>query len=105
MNKNVRIHKIGTVTLGILLILFGILFLAHLFFPVLSFSFIFKLWPTVFIVLGLEILCSHFRRDFEVSYDFAAVILLFLLMAFAAGMGVLEFIITQVGVPVPYTHW
>lgn len=96
MKEPFRIHKIGTVTLGILLILFGVLFLAHLFFPGLSLSFIFKLWPAVFIILGLEILCSHFRRDFEISYDFAAVALLFFLMAFAAGMGVLEFIVEHV---------
>jgi len=84
------IHKIGTVTLGIILIFFGVLFLARPFFPVLSFSFILKLWPVTFIFLGLEILCSRFRRDLSVCYDTAAVALLFFLLLFAVLMGVLE---------------
>lgn len=96
MKEPVRIHKIGTITLGIILIIFGVLFLTHIFMPELSFVFIFKLWPMVFIILGLEILCSHFRQDFTISYDFAAVALLFFLMAFAAGMGILEWMITNI---------
>ena len=92
MSEQTRIHKIGTVTLGITLVLFGILFTIHIFLPALSFSFIFKLWPFVFIFLGIEILCSHFRHDMDISYDFASVVLLFFLMAFAAGMGLLQWI-------------
>ena len=40
-----RVHRVGTVTFGVVLILFGILFLLHLFFPVLEYRFIFRLWP------------------------------------------------------------
>lgn len=90
METSSYVHKIGTVTLGIILILFGFLFLIHIFIPALSLAFIFKLWPIVFIVLGLEILCSKLRQDLHITYDFAAVWLLFFLMLFAAGMGVLE---------------
>lgn len=90
MKKSSYIHKIGTITLGIILILFGSLFLVHIFLPSLSFAFIFKLWPAVFIILGLEILCSKFRQDLEITYDFAAIWLLFFLMLFAAFMGILE---------------
>ncbi len=43
-----RTHKVGTFTLGCTLILFGVLFLVHLFGGMLTYSFIFRLWPVVF---------------------------------------------------------
>lgn len=45
-----RTHKVGTFTLGCTLILFGVLFLVRLFGGVLTYSFIFRLWPVVFLL-------------------------------------------------------
>ena len=53
-----RTHKVGTLTLGCMLILFGVLFLVHLFTGFMSFQFIFRLWPVVFLLLGVEVLLS-----------------------------------------------
>ena len=53
-----RTHKVGTFTLGCTLVLFGVLFLVHLFGGVLTYSFIFRLWPVVFLLLGGEVLLS-----------------------------------------------
>ena len=39
--KEVRTHRVGSITLGSALVLFGILFLVHLFVPVLTYEIIF----------------------------------------------------------------
>ena len=43
--KEVRTHRVGSITLGSALVLFGILFLVHLFVPVLTYEIIFHIWP------------------------------------------------------------
>ena len=47
-----RQRRIGTITLGISLVVFGILFLIHIFGGVLNYMLIFHLWPLILIVLG-----------------------------------------------------
>ncbi|GFI31567.1 hypothetical protein IMSAGC013_02963 [Lachnospiraceae bacterium] len=89
-----RIRRVGSVTCGILMILFGILFLVHMFYPPLSLEVIMKLWPLILIALGGEMLASNIRKDGEeevLKYDKGAVFLVFLLTCFAAGMGFLEY--------------
>lgn len=82
-----RTHKVGTLTLGIGLVLFGVLFLVHLFTGVLSYELIFHLWPVVFILLGLEVLLSLIpggRVQFQLSIG--SVVLMALMMVFAMVM-------------------
>ena len=55
-----RQRRIGTITLGISLVVFGILFLIHIFGGVLNYMLIFHLWPLILIVLGGEILYTVF---------------------------------------------
>lgn len=82
-----RTHKVGTLTLGCMLILFGILFLVHLFSGYLSYDLIFKLWPVVFLSLGVEVLLGALpkTRD-KFSFDVASIVLLLFLMLFAMAM-------------------
>ncbi|MCI8872719.1 MAG: hypothetical protein HFH51_07650 [Lachnospiraceae bacterium] len=89
-----RIRRVGSVTCGILMVLFGILFLVHMFYPPLSLEVIMKLWPLILIALGGEMLASNIRKDGEeevLKYDKGAIFLVFLLTCFAAGMGFLEY--------------
>ena len=58
-----RIYRVGSLTLGCLLVVFGSLFLAHMFYPSLSYEFIYRLWPFIFILLGLEVLGSRLRSE------------------------------------------
>ena len=55
-NNSAATHRVGTLTLGCMLILFGILFLIHMIVPVIGYLFIFRLWPCIFIMLGIEVL-------------------------------------------------
>ncbi|MEG0806371.1 MAG: DUF5668 domain-containing protein [Lachnospiraceae bacterium] len=87
-------RRVGTITLGCMLVLFGILFLAQLFTQAISYGLIFRLWPIVFILLGIEVLLSQRQSEnWKFKLDAGAIFLLFLLMGFAIGMAGLDFFI------------
>lgn len=80
-------RRMGTFTMGICLLVFGILFLVHTFAKTINYVLIFHLWPVIFILLGGEILYYSLRAgDQHMKYDYAAIILLMLLAFFAMGM-------------------
>ena len=73
-----RTHKVGTFTLGCTLILFG---------GVLTYSFIFRLWPVVFLLLGGEVLLSTLPKTGQkFSFDGASIVLLVIMLLFAMCM-------------------
>ncbi len=88
-----RVHRVGSITCGILMVFFGILFMVHMFYPALSLEIIMKLWPLILISLGCEMIGANIRKGEEeaLKYDRGAIILVFLLACFAVGMGVLEY--------------
>ena len=85
-----KIHRIGTITFGVTLVTAGLLFLAHTFLPGLEYIMIFRLWPCIFIMLGLEILFAGRKEETEFKYDVSAIILMLVLIFFAMGMGLVE---------------
>ncbi len=93
----IKTHRVGTFTFGGMLIIFGVLFLLRIFLPDLSYEFIFKLWPTIFIFLGLEILIANFiQKEEKLIYDKTAFALIIILSFFAMGMAVTELCIDAV---------
>ena len=84
-----RIHRVGTITLGISLILAGVLFMVSTIFPVITYEMIFQFWPIIFIALGVEILLANYKAD-KFQYDGGAIIILILLTFFAMGMAGME---------------
>lgn len=95
--KEVRVRRVGTATFGGMLVIFGLLFLIHMFFPALTYLWIFRLWPLLFIALGVEILFSAFKREERLVYDGVAMILLAFLTFFAMGMAVADLAIQYHG--------
>lgn len=89
--NTVRVHRIGSITFGISLIVFGILFLLHMLVPVISYTFIFRLWPCIFIILGIEILIGNYKEGSSFVYDKTAVFLLIVLSFFAMSMAVADY--------------
>lgn len=87
-----KTHRVGTFTLGGMLIVFGVLFLLRIFFAELSYDIIFKLWPVVFIFLGSEILIANFsqKEESRMVYDKTAFALIIILSFFAMGMAITE---------------
>ncbi len=86
-----RIRRVGSITCGTLLIVFGILFFLHLLMPQITIGFIFRFWPLILIFLGIEILCSNIKGWTEYTrYDIGAIVLMVMLLLFAMGMGIME---------------
>ena len=72
-------HKVGTITLGVTMVAIGVLYLAQIFFGVAEYGWICKLWPVIFILLGVEILLANARKNGEFIYDKTGIVLTFVL--------------------------
>lgn len=85
-----RIRRVGTVTLGVTLVIIGICFLAGLFLPVLPIKLIFGIWPVIFILLGLEVLWGNRKSKEEAfQYDKTAIGLVAILTVFAMFLAII----------------
>lgn len=91
-----RQRRVGAITLGGVLILYGVLFLLHMFIEEISYCLIFRMWPVVFLVLGIEVLASAVRfKDMQFKYDYAAIIIICILLLFAMGMAGMDWAYTR----------
>lgn len=90
--EKIRIHRVGTFTAGIILVAAGILFILHMFIPVISYTLIFQLWPCVLILLGAEILSEGRMNPERFVYDTGAVIILVILLCFSCCMAGAEMV-------------
>ena len=96
--RQYQVRRIGSVTFGITLLCYGILFLIHIFVPMLKYQYIFRFWPVVFILLGCEILAENHKsktQDCKIVYDFAAMAMLIIMLLFAMIMAIIDFDITH----------
>lgn len=92
--KRIQTRRVGSVTFGIALVCYGILFLVHIFVPMVKYSFIFRCWPMIFILLGSEILVENHKcrtKEWKMVYDFPAVLMLGIMLLFAMVMAVFDF--------------
>ncbi|GAA0076079.1 DUF5668 domain-containing protein [Clostridium sp. CTA-5] len=89
-------RRVGTLTAGIVLVTFGVMFLLRLVNTAINISLIASLWPVILVLLGIEIILSYIiNKEEKMKYDFGAIILIVILAFFAMGMGITEFIITH----------
>lgn len=100
MERKIRVHRVGSVTTGMTMIGFGILFLLRLCFEWISYEIIFKLWPLILVGLGIEILISNFA-DRKYVYDKAAVFLLILVTFFSVCMAGVDVCCTYLAAELP----
>ncbi len=90
-------RRVGTFTTGIVLIMFGIMFLLRLIYPSINYLLIASLWPLVLIFLGIEIILAYLiNKEQIIKYDFGAIVLIVILSFFAMGIGCMEYIITHI---------
>lgn len=105
--QTIRIHRVGSVTFGIVLIVTGVLFLIHLFLPGIEYEMAFRFWPLILISLGIEVLVGSRQKNYElrgengqlveqskVVYDVPAIILTMLLTGFSMVMGMIDWALT-----------
>lgn len=103
--KTIRIRRVGSVTFGIILILTGGLFLLHLAVPTLNYYMIYRFWPVILILLGLEVLAGARQKTYEVLddagkvteqnkvvYDIPAILMMMALTGFAMCMAAVDWI-------------
>lgn len=102
--RTAKTHRVGSITLGLALVLFGSLFLVHIFIPTLDYQMIFHLWPCIFIMLGIEVLLGNRKEGDGFVYDKAAITLIIILSLFAMTMGAVDFSIEQYSSYVSH-HW
>ena len=89
-------RRVGTLTAGIVLIVFGLLFLLRILLPVIDYKLILSLWPLILIFLGIEILVSYIvNKDNVMKYDGGAIIIILLVSFFSMCMACAEFFITH----------
>ncbi|APH15377.1 putative membrane protein [Clostridium sporogenes] len=89
-------RRVGTLTAGIILVVFGVMFLLRLVTSNINISLIASLWPIILVLLGIEIILAYIiNKEEKMKYDFGAIILVIVLVFFAMGMGVAEFVITH----------
>lgn len=89
-------RRVGTLTAGIILVIFGVLFLLRLIFPNVNYLIIISLWPLILIFLGIEIIAAYIINEEEkIKYDTGAIILTIILSLFAMGMAGVEFMMAH----------
>ncbi|MCL2052282.1 MAG: DUF5668 domain-containing protein [Lachnospiraceae bacterium] len=65
-NKTIRIRRLGSVTFGIVLIGTGLLMSLNVIFPSLNINMLFRFWPLILVILGVEVLIGSQFKSTEV---------------------------------------
>lgn len=92
MENNITIyhsHRVGSITAGVSMVVFGTLLFGHTVFGFLSYENIFSFWPLMLIGLGVELLLSNFSKK-RIVYDKAAVFILILMTFFTMSIAVID---------------
>lgn len=93
-----RGRRVGTFTLGLVLIAVGVAFIAGVFFDATAYNLLLMLWPAALILLGVEVLvCWALNRPERILLDGAAIVIMLVLMLFAFGVGVFQLALQRWG--------
>ena len=84
-----RIHRVGTVTVGICFVGFGVLFLLHTLFGLFTYEMIMSLWPIILIALGIEVLLANVLGK-EFIYDKAGAFMMIIMGMFSISMAIAD---------------
>jgi uncharacterized membrane protein HdeD (DUF308 family) len=91
-------HRVGTLTLGVCLIIFGLLFIIKLFIPEISYRLLVSLWPVILVILGAEVIAAYIlQKEDRLRYDGPALFLIFMLTCFSIAMACFEFLLHNAG--------
>lgn len=83
----IKNRRVGTLTAGVSMVLFGALFLLRLFLPAITLRLIVSLWPLVLVFLGIETLLAYaMNREEKMRYDAGSVVIIIALAFFTVCM-------------------
>lgn len=87
--KSVRVHRVGSITAGMSMIAWGVMFLLYEVQVISDLMIVLKLWPAILIGLGIEILWFNFRGK-NTIYDKGAVFIMILMSGFTIMMAIAD---------------
>ncbi len=84
--------RIGTLTVGIFLVVLGVLLLTQLITGTSMAQNLINVWPIILVTLGIEILYYRYRmpQGDKLRYDFVSMLVLFLIGVSAIGLYTLQ---------------
>lgn len=88
-----KTKRVGTISMSLVLILFGIILLLSQFTLISAFELFLKLWPFILIILGLEILYYAYvsKEEVKIKYDiFSIFTVIFILLINIGIYGLME---------------
>lgn len=83
--ENSKMRRVGTVSIGVSMVVFGVMFLLCSVFEIMTYEVVFSLWPVILIALGLELLVFSFFKG-KLIYDKGSVLIMILMMILAVAM-------------------
>ena len=83
----VKVRRVGTFSLGLMLVAIGAIQLAQIFMPNVNVLSVVKYAPMVLIVLGIEVLIYAARPDVKIKYDVISIFLCIIIMLTAGASG------------------
>lgn len=83
----VKVRRVGTFSLGLMLVAIGAIQLARIFMPNVNVLSVVKYAPMVLIVLGIEVLIYAARPDVKIKYDGISIFLCIIIMLTAGASG------------------
>ena len=79
--ESAPVRRVGTLTMGLALVVVGAALCVGLFFPNVDFLLLFKLSPLVLVALGCEVIfAASTAKGMRLKYDFLSMFVCFLLM-------------------------
>lgn len=94
-NNTERIHRVGSITAGTSMVIWGALFILYELRVVTELDFVLRLWPLILVGLGIEILWYN-AKDKNMVYDKGAVFLMFIMSGFSVMMAVADKCLTYI---------
>lgn len=82
-------RRVGTITVGLSMVAFGIMFLLCSVFGIMAYQTVFALWPAILIALGAELLVFSFFQG-KLVYDKGSVFIMILMLFLSAGMAAVD---------------
>jgi predicted membrane protein len=94
--EKLKNKRVGSITFGIMLIVFGITFFIQSVFKIDVAKYVSMFWPIIFILLGIEILYYNTKSDIIVKYDIKGTIFLFIIICFGMMIGFLDYCMNEI---------
>lgn len=92
-----RVRRVGTFTMGVTMILVGVLLVCSLFGWGLQLEWVFRFSPLILVALGVEVLVGAFSKGTKLKYDFLSIFVCGILTLAALAFSAVPFVLQYFG--------